>query len=419
MRKNKIGIGIVLAIIACFLAGLIWLEWSNVAEKVPWSSQNPEPTGVKALSEFLSERGVPAKPLETENNLPSGSGNTLMFVNPQTNKPNPERLRALLNWVSRGNQVVLWSAPDSDWSKAFRFSGQSCRFGEEYVRVKPQFHQEWLDEVQFLSWKSATCIAPRQGIIPVLKDDQNHLLVGYKQSGQGRIVYVPDPSIIANKNIDKADHIALLLWMVSNPFQKAVWFDETSHSLLGQGEAPSTETDELPPIQDEGIPEPSAVTFLAALGINGGFVLVQIVLLTLLWLFARGKRFASPRMEQVVEKRDSMEYIDAMSRLYRRSNLRMEALLFMKEQLHLAILQKLRMRGHESEAELLHQLEVAMGSEFRRNYENIARLIQDAADADRKLTSYIFVEWSRTLRKLRKEIEQWGVTSSTLTASKR
>jgi hypothetical protein len=420
MRKNKIGIGIVFVMVACILAGLVWFEWATISEKLPWSSQNPEPTGVKALSEFLSERGIPAKPWENDDqNLPPGTGNTLMMVNPQTKKPDSVQIRSLSRWMSEGNQVVLWSSPDSDWSKALQFSGQSCQVSEEYVKVNPQFHQEWLDEVQFLNWKNSKCIAPGKGIIPVLKDDQSHVLVAFKRVGQGRIVYVPDPALISNQNIDKADHIALLLWMVSKPFQEAVWFDETIHPLFGKWEQPSKQANEPPPIQDDSISEPSAGTFLAALGMNGGFVLLQIVLFMLLWLFARGKRFASPRMELVTEKRDSLEYIHALARLYRRSNLRIEALLYMKEQLHLEIWRKLGLRGHESETDMLNQLELYMGTEFRKTYESITRLIQDAADSDNKLTSYIFVEWSRTLWQLRKEIEQWRVIPSTLTASKR
>ena len=47
------------------------------------------------------------------------------------------------------------------------------------------------------------------------------------------------------------------------------------------------------------------------------FMLLQVLLLSVLWLYMKGKRFAAPRWESVSQVRSGDEYVAAMAGLYR------------------------------------------------------------------------------------------------------
>jgi hypothetical protein len=232
--------------------------------------------------------------------------------------------------------------------------------------------------------------------------------------GKGRILYVPDVTLIENQNVDKADHLSLLLWMISD-FKKAVWFDETVHSWLAGSSQPPDNPKQM---DNGGIHEPSVGDFFSLIRVNGWFVLIQLGLFVFLWLFARGKRFAAPRREGVKEKRNALEYIEAMARWYQRLKLEKELLLHMHDSLRKEIVTTLRLPKHVPENVFFDQLEMRLGKAYRVEYERIARSLQKAINSKQKIPPKTFMEWGSALRRLRKELNQWKVIPPTSTMSK-
>ncbi len=126
-------------------------------------------------------------------------------------------------------------------------------------------------------------------------DEGGALLVDYAY-GQGRIVLLGDPFIVANNGISRADNVVLALNIVGSG-GGVVAFDEYHQGLL--------------PPQNEILAYFRSTPALA--------LVLQTCLLAAAWFYSRGRRFARPVPHVEPDRRSKLEFVASLAELYKRT----------------------------------------------------------------------------------------------------
>lgn len=416
MKRSKTWILFIPAILICGIIAFVLSQWITVPSKLPYSVESPKNTGVKALYLLLQKRGKQVGIWNKDYaSLPESTNSTLMMIHPQKEPPNKEQMEYLLSWVEKGNQIVLWDAPKKSWANHFHFSKSECKPLESATEITSKVDNPWLKKIGLMEWPWG-CIKPSSGITPVLVDQENQVLVASRSVGKGSIIFVPDSELLSNKKIDQDDYVILSLAFIEEKEGK-VWFDESirswSPTLIA---SPEKKQQNLPKVASGEEIEP---TFFNLLQQDVWLILVEFLILLALLLYAKGKRFAAPRFEEVKEQRNAQEYIETMAQWYQRMKLRNETLNGQYDRLYTQILQRFYLSENTSPQLLHQQLEQMMGPQFRRNFEEISLFIAQLRDSKHKVSANAFIDWSLKIDSLRRELEQWKATPPTSVESKR
>ena len=362
-----------------------------------FSAENPDPKGIKALYLFYQVRGYRTE-LWKKNyqQLPKTSGDLIMIVGPEVDAPNKQELDALYNWIRRGNKVVLWAASGSDWANRFRFQGVSCL--KSYKRkVYTTEKNKWFQRTKKVNWPSGRCISPNDDHEDVLVDDQSHVLMIKKRLGKGEIYYIPELEILTNEQIDQEDHMQLLL-AIAELSSNTIWFDESVHPLPFQFNKSAEKQDS----NESSVHNEKPPSVFSYLNLDGWLVLLQILLCVLLFLYQKGKRFAAPRKEWKKDKRNSLEYVEAMARWYQRSNLRKEVYDRFRNRLEKEIMEALRIPKDQFAQLGMEKINQYLGDEYQARYKKWAVL-----DQPKKMTPSFFLQATLEILRLREELKEW------------
>lgn len=135
------------------------------------------------------------------------------------------------------------------------------------------------------------------GSAPVvhLADNEGALLLDYAY-GAGRIIILSDPFMVANNGLNRADNLRLGLDLVGGR-DRLIAFDEYHHG--------------------HGMTRTSLLTYFSGTPIPA--IVAQLVLLTLIVVWARGRRFARPLPAPHVDRRSKLEFITSMAELQMRA----------------------------------------------------------------------------------------------------
>lgn len=128
-----------------------------------------------------------------------------------------------------------------------------------------------------------------------LADSKGALLIDYPH-GQGRIILLSEPYIFSNHGIRLKDNLQLAINMLASS-EGLIAFDEYH--------------------QGRGITRNALISYFSGTPVIP--VLAQVVLLILLVLWTRGRRFARPLPLPQVDRRSSLEFVASMAELQRRA----------------------------------------------------------------------------------------------------
>jgi hypothetical protein len=135
-------------------------------------------------------------------------------------------------------------------------------------------------------------------------------IVADTKVGKGRVVFITAPHIVANNGIEEDDNLALALNVVQeSPPGKKIAFDEYHHGYGAGGLFGSNSFMGY----FKGTPVP--------------WIMAQFVLMSLLLIYTRGRRFARPLPLKVERRTTNLEFVSSMAtvaRLARASGLAME-----------------------------------------------------------------------------------------------
>ncbi|HUS09057.1 MAG TPA: DUF4350 domain-containing protein [Pyrinomonadaceae bacterium] len=325
------------------------------------STYNAGATGTRALHDFLNEAGYQVmRWREPAEKLLGSSGQkvqTFVIIGRTRISLNQEEADTLLLWVARGGHLVIIDRrpedhllpPSGEWEVTTEFldfplaadaTPQEMTEGVNPVRpAQPTLLTSEVESVLPSQFFSAIRISPLtkdekkkaeevaqqpdsdsqddfpgetdEPAAPQLGPGQRSmdspapvvhlattkapLLIDYPH-GKGRIILLSDPFIVANGGISLKDNLQLALNMLA-PRAGLVAFDEF-HQGYGTSQNAFAEYFAGTPV-------------LAICG--------QIVLLILLVLWSRGRRFARPLPLPQVDRRSSLEFVASMAELQQRA----------------------------------------------------------------------------------------------------
>lgn len=323
------------------------------------STYNAGPTGTRALFDLLNESGYPViRWRESPERLLATGGktiNTFVFIGDPKVPFAEEEITSLLLWVEGGGRLVIVDRrPDDEllpasgeWKVTTEFlefpgavdaasaeqmtdgvkslkPAQPTRLTRELTAVKPsRFYSAikffpvsktekqtsgetsnqadtdesfWGDEDEPTppaAEKSST-LSPAP--VVHLATSRGPLLIDYPH-GMGRITLLSDPFIVANVGIGLEDNLQLAMNLLS-PADGLIAFDE-----FHQGHGAT---------QNAFVGYFQGTPVLAICG--------QIVLVILLILWTRGRRFARPLPLPRVDRRSSLEFVASMAELQQRAH---------------------------------------------------------------------------------------------------
>lgn len=323
------------------------------------STYHAGPTGTRALYELLSESGYKVmRWRETPEKLPGDSGRQVQtfVITGNTQIPVEEdEASSLLLWVERGGRLVIIDRgpetnllpPSGEWTinTAFREypgfgidPGNPEKMTEGIKPLRPVqptiltrdvesvMPSRFFADIKFSALSKVAIEENRRaqnpsnggGIGPPapkpetnsssnsdkssspapvvhLSSSNSVLLLDYSH-GRGRIVVLSDPFIVANSGIGLKDNLQLAINLVSNN-DGVIAFDEFH--------------------QGRGISRNAFASYFAGTPILA--ICGQIVLLILLMVWTRGRRFARALPLPVVDRRSSLEFVASMAELQQRA----------------------------------------------------------------------------------------------------
>lgn len=304
------------------------------------STYHAGPTGTRAFYDFLSESGHQVmRWREAPEKLLGNSGTsirTLVIIGTTQIPYAEEHAEPVLAWVARGGRLVLIDREPSsfllpksrDWLiniKDFQFPSPSIDPSDAKVMtqtvsalqpVQPTLFTQNVQSVMPSRFASRVRVTPATAVIdddiedddeatqenkqspaPVIHvaDEQGALLVDYPH-GFGRIVILSDPYLVANGGIELKDNLQLAVNAVAST-DGLIAFDEYH--------------------QGRGVTRNALASYFAGTPVLP--IAAQLVLLVLLILWTRGRRFARPLPLAQVDRRSSLEFVASMAELQERS----------------------------------------------------------------------------------------------------
>ncbi|ATF14272.1 DUF4350 domain-containing protein [Brevibacillus sp. HB1.2] len=286
-------VGIVVATLLLVIVG--WLIVKPTTEPLPpYLASSAQPSGLKAVLVLLEEKGKQVKEWRQPMRfLPTATGQAMLVVEPE--KLMPEEQIDILDWVSEGNDLILFQSRP-EW--------EDLPFYTEYIREKENQErniQGPLVQGRFMG-KAETSFRflEDEDMEPLLYDDQG-ILGGRTEVGDGSVTFFLVPEWLTNQKIDRLSHFEAI-WPYVQGDWSVLWVDEYHHGLQ---EKPG---------------------FLA---IYPGWLIaacIQLGILLLLYVWWRGKRFGPVYTLREWTVRRGDETLLAVSSWYERRGLAQDAL---------------------------------------------------------------------------------------------
>jgi len=355
--KQKLGIIITIVLAIAVLALINSAAYVGEKEKqdsefVPnRSTYNSGATGTRALHDFLNEGGYQVMRWREPVDKLLGSGGsrvrTFVIVGRTQTTIDREEATTLLLWVAGGGRLVIIDRrPEDDLlprSGDWRVTTEMLSFPMTVDATNPQQMTEGIKPIQpsqptLLTQQIAAVLPSRYysaiKIFPLTEEEKKKeketagtedfddeappppvaeaattspapvihlstpsapLLVDYPH-GRGQIVLLSDPFLVANDGIALEDNLQLALNVLAAP-DGLVAFDEFH--------------------QGHGMTHNAFISYFAGTPVLAIFG--QVILVTLLVLWTRSRRFARPLPLAEVDRRSSLEFVASMAELQQRA----------------------------------------------------------------------------------------------------
>jgi hypothetical protein len=301
--RTKSWIGLLLSL-ALFL-GLGSFLLPHTPQQYPsYTTESPSPTGLKAfyswMNDHLEHVGVWQK--DTLSLPQSGNPQTMIVV--ESREPfNPEEEQYYIEWMERGHQLWLIQSHPRD----FGIHVKSDPVGNIEELREITGYDQWAGEFKGIVG-SEIRLEPDMNDRILLKDSYGPIAFA-RSYGDGELIVFITPEWFTNENIVKHNHLEMILPLLQDETTTtgALWFNEYVHGYGSQ-----------PPLLEAYPP------WLL-------FAFAQLIIMTLLWLWYKGKRFGAVENPREWSVRFGDERIRAMAAWYERGGFLTESLKIQEE----------------------------------------------------------------------------------------
>lgn len=340
-------------------------------EYPPYLSTSSSPTGVKGFYTYLNENvdsverweESPSQLLEKENQL-------LLMVEP-TLISEQAVMDEYVSFMEAGNTILLFQ---NNLEGMFRISTTYGMVEGETVVLEDAFGSEYE-----ATMNTQTRILPESNDEILLQDNQG--VIAIKRSyGNGHLIAVNSPDWLTNHYILEANNLDVVLSLLGEEKWDEIRFDEYTHRSL----------------KSQAMHDIYPIWLLVAA--------VQLILLTLLWLLYKGKRFGPIRTPREEYVRFSDERITALAAWYKKGKAYGDSLNSQADYLRLLIREKWGISYHKEWKDLEKVLAVKFpmikDDEWPSFFSEIEAVLQKS-----DLTKQEYLLWSKRIDRLRKEVE--------------
>jgi hypothetical protein len=272
----------------------------------------PTPFGTSAYYSLLEESGYPVtrlvKPYTSLKD--SGDVGTLVIISlPAASNPDADEISALNKWIQAGGFLIIIDREiELEFPGNVQVHTTSAYISSPVRPVQPTSLAKGVRRLSVSNPSSYVTVGGNSAVVDFA--DNLGAVVADTKVGNGRVMFITEPHIVANNGIEEDDNLALALNILEDrPSAKKIAFDEYHHgygtggffgnnSLLGYF---------------KGTPVP--------------WIMAQCVLISLLLIYTRGRRFARPIPLKVERRTTNLEFVSSMAtiaRLARASGLAME-----------------------------------------------------------------------------------------------
>jgi hypothetical protein len=370
--KGKIQTWIWLAVLVLLVVVISVFSYTNKPKQYPaYVSESPSPSGVKALYTYLTKEMNASRWEASPLLLRDHNDKKLLVIVEPSFTPNREEMNGYKDFMKAGNSILLLADNPQD------MFGMKVKHipSDEKAKIYDQHHHAYkADNLSPVRLKDKTQDE-------VILSDKYGPIALKRPVGNGQLIVSVTPDWVTNDAILKKAQLTLAINLINEGNARTVVFDEYLHG--GQG-------------------------------ILGGLVvypkwflliMLQGVLLVLLWLWLRGKRFGAiftPREETV---RFSDEGIRALSAWYMRGKQFRESLSIQADYVKLLLQEKWHIPYNKDWNELTGYLERRQlkmpASELGSLLNGITTVI-----TKEKVSKQEYLLWSKKLDHLRKEVEE-------------
>jgi hypothetical protein len=204
----------------------------------------------------------------------------------------------LLNWVSRGNAVLLCSPSPTVVHYKLGVDQIEAAAGDDVVFGRPGAAGEYTAGVQRIGVESKATVAGARAL-PLWWIGNQPGAVAVRH-GRGRVLFVADPSLLTHRGLLREDN-ALFLYNVAalDAVDGRVYFDEYHHGIH------------------------SSAGFWSYLRFHHQqFVMVHLLLAALVGFWAVGRRLGPAIPQPRVQRTDGVAYASSVARIYEKADVR-------------------------------------------------------------------------------------------------
>lgn len=286
--------GIIIATLLLVVIGWFIVKPSATNDP-PYMAASAQPNGIKAVLVLLEEKGMQVKEWRQPMRfLPTATGQAMLMVEPK--RLLPEEQIEILDWVSEGNDLILFHSTPDHWEE-LPFENQ---FIDDKENKERNIQGPLVSDSSLGKAVTSVRFTEAADMEPLLYDDQG-ILAGKTEVGDGTVTYFLVPDWLTNQKIDQLSHFEAV-WPYLQGDWPVIWVDEYHHGLQ---EKPG---------------------FLA---IYPGWLVaicVQLAIVLVLYVWWRGKRFGPVYTLREWTVRRGDETLLAVSSWYERRGLAQDAL---------------------------------------------------------------------------------------------
>lgn len=361
-------------LLSLFIIIGVFLSPEKPKEYPAYVSESPSPSGIKALYTYLENEGASIQRWSfSPDRLPAAESDRLLIMIEPFSIPEQEEMEAYENFMKAGNTILLLK----DNPKGM-FDTKTVLIGEglDNPLIRDQkgntYQTDLLSGVRLETSDEDT----------VLLDDREGTIAYSSPIGKGQLIVSTSPGWVMNGNILDSDHLQLVLTLLESggAERKTILVDEYLHG--GESEASLTSL------------YPQWLLLF----------ILQLLILTVLWLWMRGKRFGgtlTPREETV---RFSDERIKALSAWYLKGRQYKESLVIQADYVRVLFQERWGIPTSKEWSELNEPLERRFTTVSKKEIDSVLSGIRAVLEKEH-ISKQEFVQWSKKIELFRKEVE--------------
>ncbi|UOE96171.1 DUF4350 domain-containing protein [Alkalihalobacillus sp. LMS39] len=371
-KKSWLWISVLLLLFLLF-GSLISSKQQQLIEYPRYVSESSSPTGVKAWFTYLQKEEIQVERwTHLPSYLPKNDEHQVLFMIEPFFIPTSTEMQDYINFMEEGNTIILFHEnPRGMFDLQVEYVDSGFRLDQTITSVHGNQYEGNV-------WSNVRLL-PKEEDQMLFHDDFG--VVALKRLyGEGSLLVLNTPQWVTNEHILTQQHLSLLFSFLQLDEYTAVLFDEYIHGA-----------------HKETIWTVYPTWFL--------LLLAQGAVITLMWLWYKGKRFGPivTRREEYV--RFSDEGIRALAAWYHRGQLYREALVISADYVKVKMQERWGLPYSKAWVDCNNTLEKKWNGLSKDEIHSFTSRIQDVLRKE-NISKQEFLFWTKKIEQLRKEVEE-------------